>query len=75
MQLYQVLYEGDQPPWPLIEHLAEGEWGSWGKSAQHFLKLTDCLSHMDQADRSTIFELVKKLAKRRRGEKYRIAGA
>src|ERR1700736_3240703 len=48
MQLYQVLYDGDQPPPPLIKHRAEGEWGSWGKSARYFCKLTDCLSRMHQ---------------------------
>ena len=37
MHLYQFLYAGDQllPP-PLIEHLAEGEWGSWGKRCSIF---------------------------------------
>jgi transcriptional regulator with XRE-family HTH domain len=68
MQLYQVLYEGDQPPRPLIG-LAQDEPGSWGKSARYFRKLTDCLSRMDQADRLTILELVKELAKRRQQRK------
>jgi transcriptional regulator with XRE-family HTH domain len=61
VHLYQVLYEGDQPPPPLIKDRAEGEWGTWGKSARCFRKRTDCLSRMDQAHR-----LAKKLAKRRR---------
>jgi transcriptional regulator with XRE-family HTH domain len=67
VHLYQVFYEGDQPPPPFIEHLAEGEWGSWGKSARYFRKLTECLSRMDNTDRLLLFDLAEKTAKRGRG--------
>jgi transcriptional regulator with XRE-family HTH domain len=64
MHLYQVLYEDDVPPSPLSKHHAEGEWGRSGKSARYFLKLTECLSRMDHADRLLILNLVKEALKR-----------
>ena len=68
MYLYQVFYEGDDlPPSPVTKHHAEGEWGTFGKSARYFRKLVDCLSRMDKADRMLLFEIAKKAAKRRRG--------
>jgi transcriptional regulator with XRE-family HTH domain len=63
MRLYQVLYEGDLPPSVPNGHLADGEWGSSGKSARYFRKVVDCLSRMDDAHRVLLFEMVKKAAK------------
>lgn len=75
MHLYQVLYEGEQSPSPLIGHLAEGEWGSWGKSARYLHKITDCLSRMDRRDRLIILDMVKELAKRHGRRKSRATQA
>jgi transcriptional regulator with XRE-family HTH domain len=67
MHLYQVLYEGDDlPPSPVAKQLAEGEWGTFGKSSRYFRKLTKCLSRMDNTDRLLLFEMAKETAKRRR---------
>jgi transcriptional regulator with XRE-family HTH domain len=65
MHLYQVLYEGDDlPPAPVTKH-AEGEWGTFGKSARYFRKLTECLSRMNDTDRLLLFEWAERAAKRR----------
>jgi transcriptional regulator with XRE-family HTH domain len=65
MHLYQVLYEGDDlPPEPVTKH-AEGEWGTFGKSARYFRKLTECLSRMNDTDRLLLFEWAERAAKRR----------
>src|ERR1700722_14193915 len=67
MHLYQVLYEGhDLPPSPVTKHSVGGEWGTFGKSARYFRKLTECLSRMDNTDRLLLFEMAKQTAKRRR---------
>jgi transcriptional regulator with XRE-family HTH domain len=67
MHLYQVLYERDLPPSPLAKRLAQGKWGSSGKSARYFLKLTNYLSRMDSTDRLLLLGLAKEVAKRARG--------
>jgi transcriptional regulator with XRE-family HTH domain len=66
MHLYQVLYEGDDlPPSPVTKHSAEGEWGTFGKSARYFRKLTEYLSRMDHTDRLLLFDFAEKAAKGR----------
>jgi transcriptional regulator with XRE-family HTH domain len=66
MQLYQLLYDGHQPPISTVEHASTVEWGRRGKEARYLRKLTACLEKMNSADRTLIFEFVKKIAKRRR---------
>jgi transcriptional regulator with XRE-family HTH domain len=66
MQLYQVLYEPETPSRSLVDGLAAGEWGSSGKSARYFRKLSSCLSRMSTTDRLLVFDFAEKIAKRKR---------
>jgi transcriptional regulator with XRE-family HTH domain len=64
--LYQLFYEGDEPPkLPnlLTRKTAEDiVWGSSGKQAVYLHKLRKCLSKAGDADRKLILAMAQKLA-------------
>ncbi len=73
MPLYQLLYDGDEPPKPAATSLrtASGEvlWGAAGKDARFLRKLQQCLSRMDGEDRNLLLFAVEKMTKQKRREK------
>ena len=67
--LYQLFYEGEEPPTlpNLLKRKTADDiiWGSSGKPATYLHKLRKCLSRISQADRKLIMAMVEKLAKSR----------
>jgi len=73
MPLYQLMYDGDEPPSAPAPSLRSGAeqalWGATGKEARYLRKLQRCLSHMDEADRKLLFFAVQKMSKQKKREK------
>lgn len=67
MQLYQLLYDGPEPPQPdnLNSKASRDSWGSWGKDARYLTKLRRCLSKMTPRDRGIFMETVSQMSKQR----------
>jgi transcriptional regulator with XRE-family HTH domain len=65
MQLYQVLYDGSEPPAPVTRSKNQNdnsEWGSEGKDARLLRKLRRCLSRISARDRSILMAVVSKMS-------------
>jgi transcriptional regulator with XRE-family HTH domain len=66
--LYQLFYDGDQPPKlpNLLKGKSTGEiaWGSVGKDARFLSKLRRVLSKANEADRKIILFMAQKMALR-----------
>ena len=63
--LYQLFYEGDEPPalpTVLKKSPADTLWGSSGKQATYLYKLRKCLSKTDDADRKILLSLAQKMS-------------
>jgi transcriptional regulator with XRE-family HTH domain len=64
--LYQLFYEGDEPPMlpSLLKRKTADDivWGSSGKQAVYLHKLRKCLSKAGDADRKLILAMAQKLA-------------
>ena len=52
MQLYQLLYDGDEPPRATKD--GEGQWGSTGKDGRYFNKLRRLLAKASERDRNLL---------------------
>jgi transcriptional regulator with XRE-family HTH domain len=68
--LYQLFYEGEEPP--KLPHLLKRKtlddiaWGSSGKQAVYLHKLVRCLTKAGDADRKLLLAMAQKLAGGRR---------
>ena len=63
--LYQLFYDGEEPPkvpsllkWGTSDDLV---WGSSGKQAVYLHKLTKCLSKAEEADRKLLLAMAQKM--------------
>ncbi len=64
--LYQLLYEGEEPPKPPpipTRKLPEHAWGSTGKDAKYLEKLRRLLSKTDEQDRKLLLLMAQKMAR------------
>jgi len=70
MPLYQLLYDGDEPPQPDVPaawtESGGSTWGSSGKDLRFMRKLRHLLSKMDPQDRSLLLFTVQHMAKKKR---------
>jgi transcriptional regulator with XRE-family HTH domain len=66
--LYQLFYEGEEPPTlpNLLKRKSSDDiaWGSGGKDARFLTKLRRLLSKTDEANRKLILYMAQKMAKR-----------
>ena len=66
--LYQLFYEGDQPPElpSLLKRKSPDEdaWGSTGKDAHYLSKLLRLLGKLDVEDRKLLLNMAQKMARR-----------
>ena len=64
--LYQLFYEGDEPPKlpNLLKRKSSDDiaWGSSGKQATYLHKLRKCLGKSEDADRKLILAMAQKMA-------------
>ena len=74
--LYQLFYEGDEPPKlpNLLKRKTSDDiaWGSSGKPARYLHKLTKCLSKSAETDRKLVLAMAQKMAS---GRNRRVSGA
>jgi len=64
--LYQLFYEGDEPPKLLKRKTTEDiVWGSSGKHAVYLHRLTKCLSKAGDPDRKLLLAMAQKMVARR----------
>lgn len=68
MQLYQLLYDGDEPPrsdaLPARKKRRSNGWGSAGKDRRYLLKLQSLLSKMKEKDRALILYTLQQMVRR-----------
>lgn len=66
--LYQLFYEGEEPPNVpnLLKRSSseENAWGSSGKDARYLSKLRRLLAKTDEGDRKLVMHMAKKMARR-----------
>jgi transcriptional regulator with XRE-family HTH domain len=66
--IYQLFYDGDEPPKlpNLLKQESSGEiaWGSSGKDARFLSKLRNALGKSDEHDRKLVLLMAQKLARR-----------
>lgn len=65
--LYQLFYEGENPPpLPLLANrrtAADLAWGSSGKDARYLMKFRQQLSRMDEGDRRLLLFMAQKMSR------------
>lgn len=68
MQLYQVLYEGEEPPKPpkAPSKVDEKLWGNSGREARQLDRLRRLLAKMDETDRNALVAFAAQVARRTR---------
>jgi len=70
MPLYQLLYDGDEPPQPDVPaswtESRGSAWGSSGKDLRFMRKLRHLLSKMDPQDRTLLLFTVQQMARRKK---------
>ena len=67
MPLYQLMYDGLEPPAPLDDGgKRSDEWGSVGKDARFLHKLREMLSRMSDNDKMVLLDFVQHLVNRKR---------
>jgi len=70
MPLYQLLYDGDQPPRQDVPaawtESGSNAWGSTGKDLRFMRKLRHLLGKMDPQDRTLLLFTVQQMAKKRK---------
>jgi hypothetical protein len=63
--LYQLFYDGEEPPKlpTLLKRKSSADivWGSSGKQAVYLHKLTRCLSNAEEADRKLLLAMAQKM--------------
>src|SRR5271170_263726 len=68
--LYQLLYDGDQPPAQDVPaawtESSSNSWGSSGKDLRFMRKLRHLLSKMEPQDRQLLFFTVQQMARRKK---------
>ena len=65
--MYQLLYEGEEPPKPptiSTRKLPEHAWGTTGKDAKYLQELRRLLTKTDEKNRKLLLQLVQKMALR-----------
>lgn len=69
LPLYQILYDGEKPPGPLVNPKngkQRTEWGSAGKDARFLLKMRRLLGKMNERDRQLLLAFTHKATQRKK---------
>ncbi|HET7151613.1 MAG TPA: helix-turn-helix transcriptional regulator [Candidatus Acidoferrum sp.] len=69
--LYELMYEGEEPPRALATGSSGSEklWGASGKDARYLRKLQQCLARMNEEDRNLLLFTVGKMSRQKKREK------
>lgn len=67
--IYQLFYEGEEPPnapaLPKLHLVDDTDWGSLGKDARYLRKLRRLLARMDEDDRRLLLFITQKMTRNR----------
>ncbi len=67
--LYQLFYDGEEPPelpnLPKRKPADENDWGSSGKDARFLVKFRRLLGRVDQGDQKLLLDIAQKMARRK----------
>ena len=67
LPLYQLMYDGQEPPAPLkSDGKRSEEWGVIGKDARFLRKLCQLLAKMSEGDRKLLLSFAEKMPQRRK---------
>jgi transcriptional regulator with XRE-family HTH domain len=66
MKLYQLLYDGPEPPEPRIVEDGGSEWGAKGKEVRLLIKLRSHLDQMNGRDRAVLMATASQMARKRK---------
>lgn len=70
MPLYQLLYDGDEPPKQEVPASWKGsdgdDWGSFGKDLRYMRKLRNLLAKMEPADRTLLMFTLQQMVRRKK---------
>jgi len=65
--LYQLFYDGEEPPelpdLPKRKSAGENDWGSSGKDARFLAKFRRLVGRMDEGDRKLLLHMAQKMAR------------
>jgi transcriptional regulator with XRE-family HTH domain len=67
--LYELMYDGDEPPTLPNGANGAGEWGSKGKDARFLKRLCECLGKMSEIDRNFLLTFAEKMPRRKNKER------
>jgi len=68
MPLYQLMYDGHEPPTPTNGNANRpDDWGAAGKNARFLRRLCECLAKMSEADRDFLLTFAGKMPRRKNG--------
>ena len=65
LPLYQLMYDGEEPPAPAISQ-NQSDWASTGKGARMLRRLQECLVRMSESDRNLVLHLAQEVASRKK---------
>jgi transcriptional regulator with XRE-family HTH domain len=66
MPLYQLVYDGQEPPASPINGAKSDEWGSSGKDARFLNKLCRFLAQMNEGDRELLLSFAEQMPRRKK---------
>jgi transcriptional regulator with XRE-family HTH domain len=69
MPLYQVLYDGDEPPVLPRNGTGVHQWGASGPQSRYLARLCQALARMQPHDRDLLLYVTQRMASRRRPSK------
>jgi transcriptional regulator with XRE-family HTH domain len=65
--MYQLFYEGEQPPAPRLPRISDGDgWGSSGRDARTLGRLRRLLGRTSRADQKLLLLMAQKMSQRKR---------
>ena len=68
MPLYQLMFDGHEPPTPTNGNANRpDDWGAAGKNARFLRRLCECLAKMSEADRDFLLTFAEKMPRRKNG--------
>jgi transcriptional regulator with XRE-family HTH domain len=63
--LYQLFYEGENPPQPALPNIPREGWGSEGREARMLDRFRRVLAHTEESDRNLLLTLARKMSQRK----------
>jgi transcriptional regulator with XRE-family HTH domain len=63
--IYQLLYDGEEPPLVSMPGVRSREWGASGRTARYLAKLRRSLAAMRPGDRDLLLHMTQQMARRK----------